>query len=93
MPPSNLKGLINIFLDIINPLLLVLAGLSLLTFFRGLAVFIFKSGDAKEHENGKNLMIWGLAALFIMASLWGILSFLYGNFFTGQLALPLFKPK
>ncbi|MBX4199133.1 hypothetical protein KW800_02595 [Candidatus Parcubacteria bacterium] len=83
MTPTNVKELVNLFIGIINPLLLLIAGASLLIFFKGLAAFIFKSGDEKALEEGKGLMTWGLVGLFVMVSLWGILSFAYTS-----LALP-----
>jgi len=91
-PPTDLKSLVNIFLGIINPLLLVLAGLSLLVFFKGLASFIFHAGDAKGNEEGKNLMKWGLIALFVMVSLLAIIGFLSESFGFGQVLLPLLPP-
>lgn len=88
-PPNDLKGLINIFIDIINPLIFVLAGLSLFIFFKGLLSFIIDSDDTKKLEEGKDLMKWGLLGLFIMLSLWGILSFFSGSFGFGSLFFPL----
>lgn len=89
-PPSNFKDLVSLFINIINPILLLLAGFSLLVFFWGLASFIFKSGDTKAIADGKELMKWGLIALFVMVSLWGIINFFYGSFgFSGVLGIPL----
>ena len=88
-PPTDFKSLVNIFLGLINPLLLVLAGLSLLVFFIGLVAFIFQSGDVKAHEEGKARMKWGLVGLFVMVSLWGLIQLIYGNFFTGSIGFPL----
>ncbi|MHB1330393.1 MAG: hypothetical protein ACYCY6_00260 [Minisyncoccota bacterium] len=86
---STLKDIVNILLDLINPLLLVLAGLSLLVFFKGLVTFIFNSGDVKANAEGKELMKWGIIALFVMVSLWGILAFLSGSFGFGGVGFPL----
>ena len=89
-PPTNLASLVKIFIDLINPLLLIIAGLALLAFFKGLIAFIAKSGDTKTHQEGKNLMIWGILALFIMISVLGILRFLYSDFgFTRPFGLPV----
>ena len=89
-PPSTLRELVDIILNIINPLLLVIAGLSLLAFFKGLISFIFHAGDAKGNDEGKSLMKWGLIALFVMVTLWGILSFFSNSFgFGPRVILPL----
>ncbi|MEK7175867.1 MAG: hypothetical protein AAB695_00640 [Patescibacteria group bacterium] len=87
--PQNFSELIGIFVDLIKLAIPVVAGLALLVFFKGLAAFIAKSGDEKSHAEGKNLMIWGLIALFVMVSIWGIISVLSGEFgFGSSLTLP-----
>jgi len=79
--PSDLKGLVGIFVDLIRTALPVIAGLALLVFFWGLVKFIFRAGgDEKAVEEGKNLMKWGLIALFIMVSFLAILAFVYRDF-------------
>jgi hypothetical protein len=88
--PQNFRELVKIFLDIINPLLVIIVALSLLVFFKGLVGFIAKSGDAKSHEDGKSLMIWGLIGLFVMISVWGILRMIYADFgFSRPFGIPL----
>jgi hypothetical protein len=87
--PKNLTDLVNLFLSLINPLILVLVGLSLLMFFRGLLNFIVKSDDTKSLEEGKEMMKWGLVGLGVMVSVWGILTFFYSGFGWGQMGFPL----
>ena len=79
MPPQNFSDLVNIFLRLIKYLLPVIASLALLSFFWGLAKFIMNAGDTKGHEEGINLMKWGLIALFVMVSLTGIIKFVYSD--------------
>jgi hypothetical protein len=63
--------------DIVGNIIPILIGLALLVFFWGLAKFILKlGGDAKAAEEGKKLMIWGLVALFVMISVWGLVAWL-----------------
>ena len=57
----------------------IVFGLSLLFFFWGLARFILAAGDADAQKEGKNIMIWGVVALFVMASVWGLVGFLQDN--------------
>ncbi len=92
MPPANFtthtigytttfSTLIDIFLDLIQAAIPVIAGMTLLVFFWGLAKFIVAvGGDEKAVAEGKNLMIWGVLALFVMISIWGILGFLSDQF-------------
>jgi hypothetical protein len=71
----NIQTLIKASGAVVNNLLLAMAGLAVLVFFWGLVVFIFKSGDAKSHEEGRNRMVWGTIALVVMVSVWGIIQF------------------
>ena len=87
--PTDLRSLINIFLGLINPLILVLAGLSLLMFFRGLLNFIVKSDDTRSRVEGKEVMKWGLIGLFVIVSIWGILTTFTTTFGFGQMGFPL----
>ena len=74
---TGVKELIQAVGSLINPLIAVLVGLALLAFFWGLAKFIFRvGGDEKALEDGKNLMKWGLVALFVIVSVWGIIGFM-----------------
>lgn len=72
---AGLKGLIAAVGGIVKDLILLAAGIGLLGFFYGLAIFIFKSGDPKKREESRGMMIWGMIALFVMVSVWGIISF------------------
>ncbi|MDO8505184.1 MAG: hypothetical protein Q7S48_01215 [bacterium] len=81
---TGAKGLIEAFGGLINPLIAVLVGMALIVFFWGLARFIFRvGGDEKAVDDGKRIMKWGLLALFVMLSVWGIISF-----FQRELNLP-----
>lgn len=74
---DGVKGLIEAVGKLINPLIAILVGLALLGFFWGLARFIFRvGGDEKAVEEGKRIMIWGLIAIFVMVSVWGIIKFI-----------------
>lgn len=91
MPPSNFKELTDIFIDLIRTALPVVTGFALVVFFWGLAKFIFRlGGDENAVKEGKNLMVWGLIAFFVLLSLMGILAFIYRDFgFTRPFGPPL----
>lgn len=69
----QLRGLIDLLIPIVF-------GLALLFFLWGLAKYIFAAGDEEAKEEGKRIMVWGIIALFIMASVWGIVAFLQNLF-------------
>ena len=58
---------------ILEPVMWILIGLSLIMFFWGLAFYLLPVGDEKKAE-AKNHIIWGLVGLFIIFSVYGIIS-------------------
>jgi len=65
---------------IVNQLIIIAGGLALLVFLWGLVKFIFKANDPESNKEGKNLMKWGIIALFVMVSVWGIVGFIQRGF-------------
>ena len=77
----GLSELMDAVLGIINNALLPIAfSLCLLYFFWGIAKYIRNAGDEKAIEQGKETMIWGVIALFVVFSIWGIIRFIGGEF-------------
>ena len=48
--------------------------LAVLYFFYGVAKYIWSAGTDKDE--GKKIMVWGVVALFVMSSIWGIVYFI-----------------
>ena len=72
---TNTGGILNTILGIVNQLLIPIAfSLALLYFFYGMAKYIWSVGS--EKEQGKQIMIWGVVALFVMSSIWGLVFFI-----------------
>lgn len=79
--PIVVSAQINTFKDLLTAIMSLIAlliplayGLALLFFLWGIAKFIFKAGDEKAKEDGKRLMVWGVIALFVITSIWGIIA-------------------
>lgn len=53
-------------IDLLEILIPILTGLAFLAFFWGLSKFILNADKQAEIENGKNYMMWGVLALFIL---------------------------
>ncbi len=73
---SNAKSLILAIFSIINSLVPIVAGLVLLLFFWGLAKYVYHSDSEDSREEGRRLMFWGVIALFVMVSVWGLVNFI-----------------
>ncbi len=76
---QDLGGVETLFTSlggIVATLLPIVVALGLLAFFWGLVKFIFSAGDESAKDAGKRIMIWGLIALFVMVSVWGLVGFI-----------------
>jgi len=72
-------GLLNVFdffISVVAAIIPILIGIGVVVFFWGLVKFIAHGGDEKAREEGKNVMIWGMVALFVMVALWAIVGYL-----------------
>ena len=74
--PIRIYGLIQDFYLILLLLPRLLFGLSVVYFFWGTGQFILNAGDEKNRADGKNKMIWGIVALTVFVSIYGILNLL-----------------
>jgi hypothetical protein len=82
---GNIETLVRSIGRLIDIALPIVVALGLLAFFYGLALFIFKSGDSdEEKKKGRSIMIWGIVALFVMVSVWGLVRFVGSAFGISQ---------
>jgi TRAP-type C4-dicarboxylate transport system permease small subunit len=78
---KGLNALIKTSQSIITSILIPLAfALCLLYFFWGIAKYIRGAGDEKAVEEGRRIMVWGVVALFVVSSIWGIIVFIRQEF-------------
>ncbi|MGM0482457.1 MAG: hypothetical protein ACQEP6_01150 [Patescibacteria group bacterium] len=85
---TTLTSLIDDFLDVIDRLILVVLALGLVFFLWGMAKFILRADSETEREKGKQVMIWGLIALFVMVTVWGIIGFMQDQIFSDGVPEP-----
>lgn len=81
---EGISGLVRASGGIVKQLIIVVAGIALLVFFWGLVKFISKAGDEGEVKKSKGLMLWGIVALFVMVSIWGIVYFIGDQILPGR---------
>ena len=67
-----LQGITNV-LGFLTPIIFAIA---ILYFFWGLAKFIMAAGDEEARAAGKSIMLWGIVALFVMVSVYGLIQIL-----------------
>ncbi len=69
---SIVYSLTQQFGQIISILIPIVFGMAILAFFYGIFLYIFsQSSDSKKE--GKGIMLWSLVAIFVMASVFGII--------------------
>lgn len=74
---SNLKNLLIDFKGLTNDIIKAVFALATVYFFWGITQFILNdAGNDKTRDEGKRKILWGIIALFIMFSIWGILRFI-----------------
>ncbi|MFC1731324.1 hypothetical protein ACFL6I_13470 [candidate division KSB1 bacterium] len=78
--PRTFGELIHLFVSLINTAVSVIIALAVLGFFWGVTKYMFSAQDSTKLEEGKKVMIWGIIALFVMVSIWGILRVLSNTF-------------
>jgi hypothetical protein len=71
---GTLQGIVATFGSIIRALVGILFTLAIVVFFWGLVRYLFSGGE--EKGKGLNLMLMGIIAIFVMASLYGIVGIL-----------------
>jgi hypothetical protein len=69
---------------IINPLILLVFALGFFYFMWGLVVFLWNSKEGEIATDGKQHMLWGIVGMFIMVSVYGIITLITGTFGINQ---------
>ena len=72
----NTLALVNTFLNALIGLFITLA---IVAFFYGLIKYLFNLGSENAKE-GISIMLWGVIAIFVMVSIWGIVRLLQATF-------------
>ena len=85
LPNSTFKGIICEVVGILNLIIPILVGVALIFFFWGLTKFLINSsGNAKELDQGKSYMFWGILALFILFTFRAIIGIVTNQFEFGR---------
>ncbi len=81
--PSTLGGILQLIENqILSPLIGLLLTLALVVFFIGMVKYIRSAGE-DDKNNAKQIMWWGIIALFVMVAVWGLVGILTNTFFPG----------
>lgn len=75
---QGLLGTLALANKILNGLVALMILVAILAFFWGLIMYLFKQGEDKSE--GLKLMFYGVIAIFVMVSIWGIIRLLQQTF-------------
>ncbi|HBD25051.1 MAG: hypothetical protein A2566_01620 [Candidatus Zambryskibacteria bacterium RIFOXYD1_FULL_40_13] len=92
---SGIQRLVIQVGNIIKSIVPLLFALAVVYFFWGLAKFIKSAGDPKAQGEGKSIMIYGIIALAVMASVYGLIGWLQSSLGVtggGTVVLPTLPP-
>lgn len=82
---SDFKGIIQYLISLLSILIPILFSLAFLIFFWGLSKFILNSsGNQADIKKGKDYMMWGILALFILMSYEAIIIIIAKEFQIGD---------
>jgi hypothetical protein len=71
--------LTGVVTEIYSPIYQAVAGVAVVYFLYGVAMFIFNLNNPEKREDGKRHLLYGTIGLFIILSVGGILNFLNGT--------------
>ena len=92
-PPRDLQGLVDIVFNIIRSLIPLVFSIAFLGFLWGAARFILNADDATKRTEGSKAMLYGVIALFVMISVWGLIGLLTGTFLGTSNPQDIFLPQ
>ena len=78
-PLPGLFGIIQMAKDFINALMPFIISLTLIYFIWGLFRMV-SSTDGSAREDARGYITWGIVALFVMVSVWGLVNILVSSF-------------
>ena len=78
----------QLFINLMGQAMGVLYAAAFAVFFWGIVLFILNTDDDKKRAEGKQWMMWGVIALFVMVTLWGIVEVLVGTFHLSNTVIP-----
>jgi fumarate reductase subunit D len=81
---ADLVDSINTITGLLNKIIPILMIIATIIFLWGVIQYITAGGEEEKIKTGRNYMIFGLIALFVMVAVWGIVNILVSTFVSGE---------
>lgn len=88
---QDFPGAIRCVTGMINMTIPLVIGIAVFLFLWGLIKYITAGGDDKAVAEARKFMTFGIIALFVMVSVWGLVGILVNTFFSGGVVVPQLK--
>ena len=86
---SDFKGIVNLVIkNILDPVVILLIALALVYFMWGVFTYVGRGAEGGDRTKGIQMMSYGILALFIMVSVWGLVYILINTFDLNSSSIP-----
>jgi uncharacterized membrane protein YidH (DUF202 family) len=79
---TTISQVITRLQSVINLIIPFLVGLAVLVIIYGIFGFVSSAGDEEARATAKQFIIWGVIGVFLMLSVWGLVTILVNSFGT-----------
>ena len=79
MTNEGIRGIIIYFQNFIREAIALIIGLTLVVFIWGIFKLVFAKQSSKEREQARGYIVWGIIALAVMVSVWGLVHILISS--------------
>jgi ABC-type phosphate transport system permease subunit len=77
---AGIQGLLQLVMNLISGLIPIVIGLAVLAFLWGVLQYVVAKDEDKQKE-ARGVMLYGIIALFVMVSVWGLVNILGDTIF------------
>ncbi len=81
---ASVQSLLQLVGTILASLVPIAIGLAVVIFLFGIIKYITAGDDESGRESARQLMLWGIIGLFVMVSIWGLVTILNSTTGIGQ---------
>ena len=81
---SNFRDLVNFLVVLFNQAIAVMVGLGVVYLLFGVVKTIMHADNEQIRSDGRQMMLYGVIALFVIVSMWGLVNVLVSTFFGGS---------
>ncbi len=78
---SDFKSFVDVLVNnIMTPLVRLIFAAAVVYFLYGVLKYVHKGGSEDDRRAGRGMMVWGVVAIAVMFSIWGLVNLVLGTF-------------